>query len=67
VRGPWINFYDQLDPVAGFDPRFTNDYLRGGQSAVEDIKQENWGKWRHSITKYLHGAPLRKRLGELLA
>ena len=67
VHGPWVNVYDPLDPVAGFDPRFEGDYMRGGQKVVEDIKEENWGKWRHSITKYLHGAVLRRRLGELLA
>lgn len=67
VKGPWINVYDPLDPVVGFDPKFGNDYLRGGQGAVEDIKEENWGKWRHSITKYLYGPKLRDRLGKLFA
>jgi hypothetical protein len=67
VRGPWLNIYDPLDPVAGFDPKFRNDYMRGGRAAVEDIKEENWGKWRHSITKYLYGRQLRERLGKLFA
>lgn len=66
VRGPWVNVYDPLDPVAGFDPRFANDYRRGGQPAVEDVKEENWGKWRHSITKYLYGPLLRGRIRGLL-
>jgi len=30
VKGRWLNFFDKLDPVAGFDPYFANDYLKGG-------------------------------------
>lgn len=65
VRGPWINVYDPLDPVAGFDPKFANDYQRGGERVVEDIEEPNWGKWRHSISKYLYGPMLRSRFREL--
>ena len=67
VRGRWVNIYDSLDPVAGFDPKFANDYMRGGASAVEDVNENNWGRWRHSITKYLQGTQLRAHLRELLA
>ncbi|MEX2109586.1 MAG: hypothetical protein WD802_03185 [Gemmatimonadaceae bacterium] len=66
VSGPWINVYDAKDPVAGFDPKFANDYQRGGQKVVEDIREDNWGQWRHSITKYLKGPVLRRRVREIL-
>ncbi|HEX2721314.1 MAG TPA: hypothetical protein VHM24_00240 [Gemmatimonadaceae bacterium] len=66
VGTAWVNVFDRLDPVAGFDPSFADDYLRHGQQSVEDIHEPSWGKWRHSITKYLYGAKLRSRLTELL-
>jgi alpha/beta hydrolase family protein len=66
VRGRWVNVYDHLDPVAGFDPSFADDYRRGGQRTVEDINEQNYGKWRHNISKYLAGGQLRSRLREML-
>ena len=33
--------------MAGFDANLTNDYMRSGLPAVEDIHEPNWGKWRH--------------------
>ncbi len=67
LKGPWINIYDPLDPVVGFDPRMANDYLRNGAEAVVDIRESNWGKWRHNIVKYLAGPRLRAELKRLLA
>lgn len=66
IRGEWVNVYDNLDPVAGFDPKFSNDYRKNGQKAVRDIKEQNWGEWRHSIHKYLSGMRLRGELKRLL-
>jgi hypothetical protein len=66
VRGRWVNVYDKLDPVAGFDPNFANDYRRGGQPKVEDINEQSYGSWRHAIGKYLAGPALRQALRELL-
>ena len=66
VRGRWVNVYDKLDPVAGFDPNFANDYRRGGQAKVEDINEQNYGSWRHAIDKYMRGPQLRQALRELL-
>lgn len=66
VRGRWVNVYDHLDPVAGFDPNFGNDYRRDRQNIVEDVNEQNYGSWRHDITKYLRGAQLRGKLRELL-
>lgn len=66
VRGRWVNVYDKLDPVAGFDPIFANDYRRDGNPVVEDINEQNYGSWRHDITKYMHGPRLRQALRELL-
>jgi hypothetical protein len=66
VAGRWVNVFDRLDPVAGFDARLANDYRRGGAEAVEDIHEPNWGRWRHDITKYLQGPQLRAALKQLL-
>lgn len=66
VGGGWVNVYDNLDPVAGFDPTFANDYRRGGQEAVDDVNEQNWGSWRHDISKYLRGQKLRGKLRGLL-
>lgn len=53
VGGRWVNVYDRLDPVCGFDPELANDFCKGGAAAVEDIAVQNDGAWRHSIAKYL--------------
>jgi hypothetical protein len=53
LAGEWVNLYDRLDPVCGFDPRLANDYRKGSAGLVEDIAVQNDGAWRHSITKYL--------------
>jgi hypothetical protein len=66
VRGSWINVYDRLDPVAGFDPVFANDYRRNGAAVVEDVNEQNHGTWRHDIGKYMSGAQLRGKLRALL-
>ncbi len=66
LKGPWINIFDPLDPVVGFDPRFANDFLRNGAEAVVDIRESNWGEWRHNIVKYLAGPRLRAELRRLL-
>lgn len=66
VNGRWVNVYDHLDPVAGFDPSIANDYQRGGNKVIEDINEQNWGRWRHDINKYLHGTQLRTALKQLL-
>jgi len=66
VTGPWINVYDSLDPVTGFDWDMANDFLKNGQEVVEVINEQNWGAWRHSITKYLSGPRLRDGLRRLL-
>jgi hypothetical protein len=53
VRGDWVNLFDRLDPVCGFDPKLANDYRKGGAAAIEDVAVQNDGTWRHSATKYL--------------
>jgi hypothetical protein len=53
VAGGWVNLFDRLDPVCGFDPKLANDFSRGGIAAVEDVSVQNDGTWRHSATKYL--------------
>ena len=66
VAGAWVNVFDQLDPVAGFDPLLANDYLKAGAKVIEDVNEQNWGGWRHSLTKYLAGPKLRRHLRALL-
>jgi hypothetical protein len=67
VKGRWVNVFDQLDPVAGFDARLADDYQKDGVGAVEDVHEPNSGAWRHDISKYLGGARLREKLRALLA
>jgi pimeloyl-ACP methyl ester carboxylesterase len=66
LLGPWVNVYDPLDPVAGFDPAIADEYRQEGTSLIEDINEPNQGAWRHSIVKYLRGPRLRDRLTQLL-
>jgi pimeloyl-ACP methyl ester carboxylesterase len=66
VSGPWYNVFDRLDPVAGFDPELANDYLLSGAESVKDVSEASYGKWRHSISKYLGQPHLRDVLSELL-
>ncbi len=49
----WVNVFDVLDPVAGFDPLLANDFLLGGRRAILDIDEPNFGWWRHDISKQL--------------
>ena len=66
LRGRWVNVYDRLDPVAGFDSRLANDYRRGGREEIDDLNEQNHGAWRHDIGKYMAGPGLRGKLRELL-
>lgn len=66
LSGRWVNVYDPLDPVCGFDPVLMNDFRRDGDGVISDINEANWGRWRHSLEKYLRGAQLRAQLRELL-
>lgn len=63
----WVNIYDPLDPVCGADPRFANDFAAVDGKRVEDLREGNWGNWRHTITHYLAGTHFRRVLGEALA
>jgi len=66
VAGDWINLYDRLDPVCGFDPLLANDFGRRGGHAVEDVVVQNNGVWRHSATKYLRQPEVVRSLRRLL-
>ncbi|MEN8132694.1 MAG: hypothetical protein ABFS45_21435, partial [Pseudomonadota bacterium] len=65
LQGSWVNVYDPYDVVARLDPKLSNDFRRNGEQVVIDIKEENWGTWRHSATKYLQGPMLRSHLRRL--
>lgn len=62
LNGPWINIYDTLDPVTGFDGNISNDFKKNGEELIEVINEPNWGAWRHNITKYFAGEKLRAAL-----
>lgn len=62
----WINIYDPLDPICGADPRFANDYREVDGKRPVDVKESNWGSWRHTSTHYLAGTQLRTRLAKAL-
>ena len=66
VSSCWVNVYDRLDPVAGFDPKLANDYRKSGADAIVDVNEQNSGRWRHSIDKYLSGDQLREHLRDML-
>ncbi len=58
----WVNVFDRLDPVAGFDAKIRNDFKLDNKVKIEDINEQNYGRWRHNISKYLGGAELRGAL-----
>ena len=64
--GRWINVYDPLDPVCGADPKLANDFAPVSGKSVVDIKESNWGSWRHTITHYFAGSQLRAELKRAL-
>lgn len=66
VAGDWVNVFDRLDPVCGFDPVLASDFRNGGQSKVEDVAVQNDGAWRHSITKYLRQKAVATTLRRML-
>ena len=66
VQGVWSNVYDKLDPVAGFDPNLANDFRRDAKTVVDDLNEQNYGSWRHDISKYMRGQHLREKLRGLL-
>ncbi len=67
LAGDWVNVFDRLDPVAGFDPFLADDFEKVGNQVIRDIEESNSGWWRHDIGKYLGGAKLRKALADLLS
>jgi hypothetical protein len=66
VADRWLNVYDRLDVVALLDPKLANDYQRDDISVVEDLNENNYGRWRHDIGKYLGGRRLRTELAGML-
>lgn len=60
----WVNVYDPLDPVCGADPILSNDYAEAAGRSVEDVRESNWGSWRHTITHYFAGKTFRARLAK---
>jgi hypothetical protein len=59
----WINIYDPFDPVAAPDPKLASNFRAVDGKSVEDIKESNWGSWRHTITHYFAGTQFRRVLG----
>ena len=67
LAGKWVNAFDRLDPVCGFDPSLENDYRRSASSAIEDIAVQNEGVWRHSVSKYLRQPDVGRALRNMLS
>jgi hypothetical protein len=66
VLSRWVNVFDRLDPVVGVYPHLKYLYRRHGEETVVDVNEQNWGRWRHDISKYLHGEELRRHLADAL-
>jgi hypothetical protein len=66
VSGGWVNLFDRLDPVCGFDPMLANDFRKGSAAMVEDVAVQNGGAWRHSATKYLRQPSFYRALRRML-
>jgi hypothetical protein len=66
VADRWLNVYDRIDVVALLDPKLANDYRREDASVVVDLNENNYGRWRHDIGKYLGGQRLRTELADML-
>jgi len=62
----WVNVFDRLDPVCGFDPVLAADFQRHGADAVQDVPVQNDGVWRHSAGKYLRQAACGTALRRML-
>jgi len=60
----WVNVYDPFDVVCGADPILSNDYGVVNGRSVEDVRESNWGNWRHTITHYFAGKEFRRLLCE---
>ncbi|MBY4616152.1 hypothetical protein [Rhizobium redzepovicii] len=67
VLNSWINVFDRLDPVDGFDPFISDDFMLAGKPAVKDIEVINEGAWRHSILRYLGKDAVRNALVGMLS
>lgn len=66
VRGTWVNVFDRLDPVDGFDPVLADDFKRDDTSRIIDVEVVNSGIWRHGIQEYLQRDELRAHIRRLL-
>jgi hypothetical protein len=66
VANHWVNIFDRLDPVCGFDPSLANDYCEADANIVKDVPVVNDGAWRHSATKYLRQPTFCSALREML-
>ncbi|MBP5090666.1 hypothetical protein HUS91_35235, partial [Pseudomonas chlororaphis] len=63
--GRWINVYDPLDPICGAAPKM-DDYRPTEGRKVEDVRESNWGSWRHTVTHYFAGRQFRTLLAQAL-
>jgi hypothetical protein len=62
----WVNQFDRLDPVCGFDPKLSDDFERDGGRVIDETAVHNDGAWRHSSTKYLRQPVFCRALRTLL-
>ena len=60
VKDGWVNVFDRLDPVAGFDPLMGGDYRRAAPDVIEDTRSRTTA----SGGTFGHQVPARPALGE---
>ena len=46
VADRWLNVYDRIDVVALLDPKLANDYGVTTLGVVQDLNENNYGRWR---------------------
>ena len=66
MRGSWVNVYDGLDPVAGFDAVLADDYQRDGVAAIDDIHEPKLRRLAAQHRQVPRRARLRGELQRLL-
>jgi hypothetical protein len=66
VENTWVNIFDMLDPVTGFDGNIANDFRKNEKEVIDVINEQNFGAWRHNITNYLSEPKLRAALLKLI-
>ena len=63
TSNPSFTFQHLLDAIEA-DPKLAGNFREVDSKRVEDIKESNWGSWRHTSTHYFAGTQFRRVLRE---